>query len=151
MHNSHNREKARKMSFRSSPSPRKHCLSTGHRTFMGRSEMRGLAHHKINVTLLQTPRSTKVQISSLRTDREPGPGGLRPWRPGDFVPKVILQPQQQREGRADSGGGEFRGGAAELGAGCCRRGDAQGRENLPGVGGVSLWCLCSNTNLLTRG
>ena len=44
--NSHNREKARKLSFRSSPSPRKHCLSTGHRTFMSRSEIRDLAHHK---------------------------------------------------------------------------------------------------------
>ena len=72
--NSQNREKARKLSFRSSPSPRKYCLSTGHRTFMSRSEIRGLAHHKTNVTQLQTLRSRKGQTPSPRTDREPGPG-----------------------------------------------------------------------------
>ena len=62
--------------------PRKHCLSIGHRTFMGRSEMRGLTHHKTNVTRLQTLRSTRVQIPSPRTDWGPeGPGGLKTLRP----------------------------------------------------------------------
>lgn len=42
MHNSHNRGKARKMSFRSAPPPpRKHCQAPGPRTVTGRSETRG--------------------------------------------------------------------------------------------------------------